>query len=286
MPLVSDRWAILRLESLAPIAVIEYRDHSGALPRLCVLPPGLMPSLPEPTWLAQQVQSIAGQSSPRTSQAAIFLDAHPSLAAVDLESFFALVGAVTPVRLSRAAWLPRSPFTLPLRVVAVGPDAEPWFADLRQQHWARSEAVERYGLDLHLARRDSGAAIGAALPHVVVTEEPLPVLGLATDLPEPRRPRLVIWIDPTLDSPAPAVLPADVPGVAILRVSPLTPAALATFVRELFYQFTHDRPLHGPGRARPTSARRWRQSAGNLLAEGNPLAFLFRALGDADLVLK
>jgi len=252
MPLVSERWAVLRLESLTPLTVVEYRDHSGT-PRVLASPPYGPPGLPEPGWLVDRVRELGSRRSPRTGRPPIFLDAHPSLAALDLEAFFAPVlstaagpTGVAPasVRLTRAEWLPRRPFTLPLRVAAVGAEGADWFTELLQQSWMQGEDVRRYGLDLHIAARDVEPLLHVVGPHVVVTDQPAPVLELAAALAEPGRPRVVIWVDPTLDSPAPTRPPADVPGVSLLRVSALGSGALARFFTALVREFTHDLPLH------------------------------------------
>jgi hypothetical protein len=245
LPLVSERWAILRLESLTPLTVVEYRDHRGGLPRLSGGPPGLAPVLPDAMGLAALLAELGQGRSPRTGRPPVFLDAHPSLAALDLDGFFSPALSGQPsARLTGAEWLPRSPFTLPLRVVAVGEEADGWVAELLEQSWFQGEEVRRHGLDLHVAPRDVEPLIHAVRPHVVVTGDPTAALGVASALPEPHRPRLILWIDPTLASPAPAAPPADVAGVALLRVGAAEPILVGRIVTTVFTEFAHDLPLH------------------------------------------
>jgi len=228
------------------------------MPRLLTSSPYGPPYLPEVGWLRDRLRELDSQWSSRTGRPPIFLDAHPLLAALNLEEFFAPVlmaagspvgAALTSVRLTRAEWLPRSTFTLPLRVAATGVDAVGWFTELLQQSWMQDEDVRQNGLDLHIAARDVEPLLHLAGPHIVVTDRPAPVLDVAVALAEPCRPRVVIWVDPTLDSPAPAQAPADVPGVSLLRVSVPGPEApgsgsLARFFMTLILGFTHDLPLH------------------------------------------
>ena len=233
MPLVSDCWAVMRLESLTPLTIIEYRDQSG-MPRLLTSSPHGPPYLPEVGWLRDRLRELGSQWSSRTGRPPISLDAHPLLAALNLEEFFAPVlmaagspvgAALTSVRLTRAEWLPRSKFELPLRIVAAGVGAENWFTELLQQSWMQGEDVRRNGLVLHIAARDVEPLLYLVGPNIVVTDQPAPVLDVAVALAEPVRPRVVIWVDHTLDSPAPAQAPADVPGISLLRVSVPGPGA-------------------------------------------------------------
>jgi hypothetical protein len=256
MPLTFARWGILRLEALQPLTVVEcreFRDRTEMLPRVLSLLAVGPPVVPRADWLQLWLQEVTSRWSPYTGQPPIFLDAHPSLRAMDLEDFFVpVVAGLRTVRLTPAEdWRPRSAFALPLRIAAVGADVEAWLAELQSQHWTQGEEVRRHGLAVHMATRDVASLMHAVDPHVVVTDQPGEALEVASALPEPRRPRLVIWVDSTLDSPAPATMSRSVPGVALLRVSSpgpgsVTPAGdpLGRFFAALFTEFTHDLPLH------------------------------------------
>jgi hypothetical protein len=244
MSLICRYWAVLRLQSVTPLTVVEYRDHETPAPRVLSAPGSSIPVLPGPDWIKAALANLSHRYIARMGRAAVFLDASEDLDAWDLEAFFgpATSGWWTS-RLSRAPWIRRTDITLPLRVVAAGPGAEAWFDDLRTQGWTQSEASQRFGLQLHATDRDTETLVQAVQPHIVVTTAPHDVLAVAGRMTAEDRPRLVVWLDETFVTPAPAVAPGDVSGVALLRVGNPTggPGRLIT---DICLEFTHDEPLH------------------------------------------
>jgi len=244
MPLVSRYWAVLRLQSIAPLTVVEYRDHETVAPRVLSTPMLPFPAPPAPEWIQSALTNLSARFIPRMGQAPVFLDASEDLSAWDLEAFFApAIGGMGTSRLSRAPWVRRADITLPLRVVAAGPNADSWFEELRKEDWTQDEAFQKYGLHLHATNRDATPMLHAVRPQVVVTTVPHEVLAVAARMTEEDRPRLVVWLDETFVTSAPTAAPDDASGVALLRVANPTggPARLVT---EIFLNFAHDLPLH------------------------------------------
>jgi hypothetical protein len=244
MPVISRYWAILRLRAIAPLTIVEYRDQDTPEPRVLSGPASLFPHFFENAWVEDAVKKISAQANARTGPAPIFLDTIEELEPLDLELFFqAVTKDVLTARLSRAPWIARSATTLPLRVIAAGPNAASWFDDLKAQPWLQSEAAQTHGLQLHATDRDAIPLLHAVRPDVIFATEPNALLRVASEMAEADRPRLVVWLDDTFVSPAPMAAPPDVGGVPLMRIAP-PPGGALKLVTEIFYQFTHDRPLH------------------------------------------
>jgi hypothetical protein len=244
MPLVSRYWAILRLQSIAPLTVVEYRDHETVAPRVLSAPGLPFPVCPATEWIRDTLATLSTRSIPRMGRAPVFLDASEDLAAWDLEAFFMpVIGGISSSRLSRAPWVRRAGITLPLRVVAAGPNADSWFEVLRKENWTQGEAFQSYGLHLHATDRDATPMLHAVRPEVVVTTLPHEVLVFAGKMVEANRPRLIIWLDETFVTSAPTAPPRDVSGVAILRVA-YPAGGPGNLVKDIFLNFSHDLPLH------------------------------------------
>lgn len=244
MPLVSRYWAVLRLESIVPLTVVKYRDHELAAARVLSGPGFPTPTLPGVEWMQSALAKVSSRFVPRLGRPPVFLDASEHLSAWDLEGFFGPATANRwTARLSRAPRICRTAITLPLRVLAVGPNADSWLDELRNQSWTQDAAFQRYGLHLHATDRDVTPLLHTVRPHIVVTTVAHEVLSIAAEMAEENRPRLVVWLDETFVTPAPTAAPDDVSGVALLRVtSPI--GGRAHLVTEVFLNFAHDLPLH------------------------------------------
>jgi hypothetical protein len=221
------------------MTVVQYRDYEMPVPRILSAP-----GIPEIQWIQSALADVSNRFNPRMGSAPIFLDASKELDAWDLEGFFSLAtsGRWTS-RLSRAPWIRRADISLPLRVVAAGPNADSWFGELRKQDWAQNDVSQTHGLHLHATDGEATPLLHAVRPQVVITATPHDVLAIAAEMTEEYRPRLVVWLDETFATAAPAAPPSDVSGIALLRVaSPM--GGPGNLVTEIFLNFTHDLPLH------------------------------------------
>jgi hypothetical protein len=244
MPKICRYWAVLRLQSIAPVTVVEYRDQETAAPRMLSAPGLPIPALPGVQWIQGALGALSNRYIPRMGRAPVFLDAPDDLDEWDLERFFGeATGPRLPSRLSKAPWMSRADVTLPLRVVAAGPNADAWFEELRNEGWTQDPAFQQYGLNLHATDQDAVPLLHAVQPHVVVTTAPQTVLTAAAKMTEEARPRLVVWLDDTFTTAAPMAAPDDVSGVALLRVGN-PKGGPGGLVRDVFLNFAHDLPLH------------------------------------------
>jgi hypothetical protein len=186
----------------------------------------------------------------------VFVDAPPTGLGFDWEE---LVRTLLPpdvdqerielVRLARASWTGRTPFRLPLKILAVGLKSLASLQGLRAAKWYIENTEARaYGLHLNFATEtDAVAALGREAQDVVIADEQtvetvLAALGKSGRKAE-MRPRLLVLLDyaPNELYAAGLKLPA---GVSLLWV-PLTPAADARgFIKEFVYGIIHDFPLH------------------------------------------
>lgn len=157
----------------------------------------------------------------------------------DLRTFLFSGAGLEPVYLSTVAPLPRGPVDLPMKLVAIGLQAEDWVSKWRSEYWAQPP----WGLQIHTARGDAAPLLRAVTPQIVVTEDPDRALVVAAELPEAHRPRLLIWMDETLGSPAPAVSRADVPGLAVLRLAGGGGRFISDGLLNVAMGIAHDQPL-------------------------------------------
>lgn len=200
--------------------------------------------MPGLDWIASALSNVGNHFTPRLLDPPIFLDASTGLDTWDLEGFFQpATGGFWTSRLTRAPWLRRDDLTLPLRVVAAGPNADSWFEEVRKESWAQGKEFEQHGLQLHATDQDVSPLLHTVRPHVIVTTAPHGVMAAAAKMTQEDRPRLVVWLDDTLGTVAPTAAPEDVGGIALLRVA--NPAGgPGHLMRDLFLEFTHDVPLH------------------------------------------
>jgi hypothetical protein len=249
MAVMADRWVEFRLQAIWPFTVVEVRDAKRQQPRVLTLP-GIEPFQPRVLSAASPLLHTFAQEttpvrSPRTGRMPVFLSAGLDLPPIDLADFFGPFLAGMPVvESSRAPEQPLPPFSLPLRVAAIGKDAKHWIERLMGHHWSTDEAVREFGLHVHTAERDVSTVVAALAPQIVVTESPDEAVKAAARLPEHSRTRLVVWIDDTLGSEAPAIRMVDASGVAVLRIGTSDKDQAASAIETLGVAFTHDQPLH------------------------------------------
>ncbi|MEO5740046.1 MAG: hypothetical protein ABIS29_05580 [Vicinamibacterales bacterium] len=249
MALMANRWVEFRLQAIWPFTVIEITDDAGRPPRVLTLPgmepfrPTMMPGASP--LLREIAQRTTAERSVLTGRVPIFLSAAASLPPVDLTALFGPVVAGLPVvEASRAPEQALPPFALPLKFAAIGKDARQWITRLMGHHWSTDEAVREFGLQVHTAERDVAAIVAALAPQVVVTDRPDEAVAAAGRLPHQTRTRLIVWIDDTLGSEAPAIRLVDAPGVAVLRIGITSTDDAARAIETFGFEFTHDRPLH------------------------------------------
>lgn len=147
-------------------------------------------------------------------------------------------------------WRERTPFRLPLRILALDAEAERVLQPMREASWYRDNpSVRSHGLALrqrpHLSLRRTflREQYDVVIGHADLSEQALATLSRGVPRGE-QRPRLVI----ALGGPAaeawsdevPAPLPTD---ISLLRVRTDGPGEGA-FVAELLFGIIHDHPLH------------------------------------------
>jgi hypothetical protein len=164
---------------------------------------------------------------------------------------------VQTVRLARNKWAPRSPFRLPIKVLAVGERGEHALSILRTRDWLQRDALtQHYGLRLEQARSEQAAvALRVQAPDVVVADEEAieAVLNAAARLALEERPRLILVLGTSfftgppgsLDPSRAYILGISLPaGTSLLHVPLAPPDLVAEFVRQIIYGLIHDCPLH------------------------------------------
>jgi hypothetical protein len=270
---IPDRWAILRL---APDAVhglrLRVRDDRGRRRTGWPLPAGgrAQPVVRGPLlefalpaeMLAVVAAAAAGLPERRSAEHGggavslpLFLELAPQLRhwveRVRLDLLGLEKKRVHAVDLAPRRWLRRSPFRLPLHVLAV--NTGEW-RRLRDTDWYRREAIREHGLVLAEAAPEGLEAALRAAPRdvLLVTTADLPrALGLAGRLSgHGARPRLVVALaEPGGPEPYREALTWLAPGTSLLWVEPSRRAQATTFVEEFLEQVIHDFPLHEARRA-------------------------------------
>lgn len=180
----------------------------------------------------------------------VFVHTPRALAAFSWEPVISriLPGDVQVIRLARprGAWKERWPFRLPLRVHAVGREAERYLDKFWNHEWMAAEDVWTFGLQVGVSRvRDLDRS---PAPHVLVcgasrASGTLRRVARIQDVES--RPRLVLVVSsatPEIDGLLASLYrPAD--GTSVLWL-PVPPGLEGERVDKLLYNILHDQPLH------------------------------------------
>ncbi len=266
-------WIVARLDVKRDGLVLELTDNRGARPQGAALFPVVWPLSPTFSWrvlvpadwlefvtetLRRHRESLFAQHL-EAPVIPVFLRPPSGTEALDWEYGLALLtnGAAQPVRLAPSAKVRRSPFNLPINVLAVDDTAQEMSAVEDSSWYSQRPDVRVHGLVVtsttidelrpELSGRTHDAVVArdahwqralAAMNAVPLNDDP----GFGVPV---TRPRLVILL---VGTDEPHVLPRrfSVPqGVALLVVNHLPNASVAGFMREFFYGIFHDQPLHG-----------------------------------------
>lgn len=148
-----------------------------------------------------------------------------------------------PVRLPARPWIRRTPFRLPFRILAMGPNGAAAVDALRNVSWLQGETVQKYGFQIDLRSRDEllSTALRRTPYDIVIAEGDeggrlLRLLAHGMSRGE-QRPRLLVLLGAgALETSVP--LPT---GVSLLRVPG---DATSGWTVEFVLGLVHDQPLH------------------------------------------
>jgi hypothetical protein len=264
MPLLPNRWAVLRLRSSGPQIEWRYSDSLGRVRRLSwdakefavrqAWPPppgsrgfseftGLIGSL------AEGMPSARWGPGTTPVPVAVFIELPPEVSFADLERQSIFGSDLDPqalqfVQLPRTRRFRRSPFELPLNVFAVGPESPRALTQLEESSWyARDPVVREFGLRIQTAEQSSSSRLKEAQSDILLADASSPVLRYLSRLPAARRPRLLVALDRNFNEPFRVQVPA---GVAVLRLPDISAGEnVEKYLRAFTYGILHDFPLHG-----------------------------------------
>lgn len=285
---VFDRWMILGVRFVNGAFWLTYKDDAGTrreLPRTpseglsgwqAITPSPRWQSLDAPIYVPGDLESLLetviaafpsqrfGPHAQGPAPAPIFVDA-PTAALGEVPelpsdySWQSFVEHLPPllrrrervqlVALTGSRWMTRSPFRLPLRVLAVGTRCADALTSLQSASWYTSDTdVQIYGLHFETAKPAQLAkALRAEIREVVIVEksEVAALFKAVARLADPanRRPRLVIVPADGVDTPWPRETKIP-PGVAVLWIPNFSVPTVEQFTREFFYGIIHNYPLH------------------------------------------
>lgn len=263
MPLLPNRWAVLRLRSSGPR--IEWR-YSDSLRRVRQLswdakefaarqvwpPPPGSHSFSEFTGLirdlAEGMPSERWGAGTGSVPVAVFIELPPEVSFGDLQRRSTFGSELDPqalqfVQLPRTRRFRRSPFELPLNVFAVGPESPRALTELEKSSWYAYPAVQEFGLRIQTSEQSSSSKLKEAQSDILLADASSPVLSYLHRLPAARRPRLLVALDQHFNEPFRLQAP---PGVAVLRLPDVRAGQdVERYLRAFTYGILHDSPLHG-----------------------------------------
>lgn len=144
------------------------------------------------------------------------------------------------VVLAREAWARRSPFQLPLRVLASGVLAAESVAALQQQHWWRGVTAQ-FGLQMEVGEWVSNLG-GLRIPDIVIAEHTDGMWEAIRELSLPERPRLIVLLRPPDIGEIPTLEFVDGTSCLILGFQQME--EFSRFMTEFLLGVIHDLPLH------------------------------------------
>lgn len=264
MPLLPNRWAVLRLRSSGPRIEWGYSDSLGRVRRLSwdarefstrqVWPPP--PKSPVASEFSDLIGRLAEGMPPTRSgpgsvpvPVAVFIELPPDFPFADLPRQLIFGSDLDPqavqfVQLPRTRRFRRSPFELPLNVFAVGPESPHTLTPLEEgSSYAGFPVVREFGLRIETAEQSSSSKLKEAQSDILLADASSPILRDLHRVPAARRPRLLVALDRNFSQPFSVEAPA---GVAVLRLPDISAGDdVERYLRAFTYGILHDYPLHG-----------------------------------------
>jgi hypothetical protein len=144
------------------------------------------------------------------------------------------------VWLAREAWKRRSPFQLPLKVLASGPLAAESVAALQDRWWLKEDKVTAdFGLNIQVEPWEIGLR---GKPDILIVEHSLAPLDAIERLSLNDRPRLIVLLQPPYLDEIPTSEVAE--GTSWLVLGPQKREEFGKFMTEFLFELIHDLPLH------------------------------------------
>lgn len=241
------QWVILRFRGVFPYLVLRYSDSSGGRGEARV---SWSPSAPPDALIFDLLGSLQFNSAPGPhggpgSSVALFVDFGQLWLEQDREQLAwhprlqdRFPGA-EPVLLSPARPLRRTPFRLPLRVLAVNP-SDIALSEFLLNEWLYEGGVWGRGIRVGSCAPDGlDRALRGTGADILVLDRDLRIGRHLQDLPESRSPRLLMVLDPWPVPYSPRPEERIPRGMAELRVR----ASADGFINSVLHQIVHDQPL-------------------------------------------